>query len=81
MADSVPLVVPDGLWEEDDAEAVVSAWLYEEGDCVTEGRVICELMVEKVSFDIEAPASGILKIVAKKEVSVSRGDLLAQIEA
>ncbi|MEQ9661886.1 MAG: lipoyl domain-containing protein [Parasphingopyxis sp.] len=79
MAGSVSMLVPEGLWE-DEAEAVVSAWLYDDGDNITEGRVICELMVEKVSFDIEAPATGTLKIAAVKETTVGPGDLLAHIE-
>jgi pyruvate/2-oxoglutarate dehydrogenase complex dihydrolipoamide acyltransferase (E2) component len=78
MAD-VEMRVPADLWEED-TEAALSAWLYADGDAVHEGDVICELMVEKVTFEVAAPVSGKLRIIVPKEATVARGDLVATIE-
>jgi pyruvate/2-oxoglutarate dehydrogenase complex dihydrolipoamide acyltransferase (E2) component len=38
-------------------------WLVEKGDTVEQGEPIFAIETDKVSFDIEAPASGILKEV------------------
>ena len=36
-------------------------WLVSEGDHVEQGQPIVELMTDKVSAELEAPASGIVK--------------------
>lgn len=71
--------IPLDLWN-DDMEGAVSVWFFEEGDRVTEGDALCEVMVEKSTFEIAAPASGVLAIVALVEEPVSRGDLIARID-
>lgn len=70
--------VPAGLWQE--GEAAISAWLYSDGELVREGSVIAELMVEKSSFEIVAPASGTLTILVAAEESVAKGQLVATID-
>jgi pyruvate dehydrogenase E2 component (dihydrolipoamide acetyltransferase) len=39
-------------------EAVVTAWFVDEGDPCSEGLLIAEVQAEKVSIEVEAPASG-----------------------
>lgn len=70
--------VPADLWQEGDA--AIAAWLYSGGELVREGSVIAELMVEKSSFEIVAPASGTLTILIPAEESVSKGQLVATID-
>lgn len=48
----------------DMTEGQIVKWLKKEGDTVTEGEIILEIMTDKTSMEIEAEASGILlKIV------------------
>ncbi len=72
------ITVPTGLWSESD-EAAISAWLYADGDAVAEGAIIAEIMVEKSSFELTAPASGILHISVVAEIPVTAGEVVGSI--
>jgi pyruvate/2-oxoglutarate dehydrogenase complex dihydrolipoamide acyltransferase (E2) component len=74
------ITVPEGLWSEADKTGSIVVWLYPDGAEVREGDVVAELMVEKVTFEIEAPASGTLRIAVEPEVPVEMGERLASIE-
>ena len=74
--------IPDDLWDVAVvAEGVVSSWLYDEGATVDQGTVVAVIMVEKTEYDIEAPASGKLHIVAGTDVAVTPGTVIAEIES
>jgi pyruvate/2-oxoglutarate dehydrogenase complex dihydrolipoamide acyltransferase (E2) component len=73
------VIVPSGLWSEGD-EAAISAWLYADGDTVAAGAVIAEIMVEKSSYELLAPASGTLQISVAAEIPVAAGDVVAGID-
>src|SRR4029079_18244180 len=53
------------------AEGVLARWLVEPGARVEAGDLVAEITTEKASYDLEAPASGVLHQVA------SVGDPLA----
>jgi len=72
------IIVPPGLWNAGDT-AVIGSWLYGPGDTVTEGSTIVEIMVEKTSYEIAAPASGLLRIAAPEEAEVNPGDVIGHI--
>jgi len=72
------VIIPANLWEED-LEGAVSIWFFEEGDNVSEGDTLCEIMVEKSTFEVEAPAAGVLRILVQVEVPVKKGDAIAHI--
>jgi pyruvate/2-oxoglutarate dehydrogenase complex dihydrolipoamide acyltransferase (E2) component len=72
--------IPDDLWD-DDSEGAISAWLYEDGDRVEGGAIIAEVMNEKVSFELHAPASGALAIISPAEEPVRKGQVVARIAA
>lgn len=72
------VTVPTGLWDMGD-EAAISAWLYAHGDAVAAGAVIAEVMVEKSSFELVAPASGTLNILVAAENPVVQGQTVARI--
>lgn len=74
------LRVPEGLWAEDDKTGSIVVWLYNDGAAVDEGDTVAELMVEKVTFEIDAPAAGTLRIHVEPEVPVEKGALIATIE-
>ncbi|MFP4266762.1 MAG: dihydrolipoamide acetyltransferase family protein [Spirochaetaceae bacterium] len=42
-------------------EGTVSEWYFEEGDSVQEGDTLCEIEIEKLSNELDAPASGVLR--------------------
>lgn len=75
----IDVLVPQDLWEED-SDAVISAWLFEDGDRVNTGDILAEIMIEKVTHELLAPASGVLKLlVAAEDETVVKGDKLAEI--
>jgi 2-oxoglutarate dehydrogenase E2 component (dihydrolipoamide succinyltransferase) len=62
------------------AEATVGQWLKKAGEPVKADEPIVELETDKVTLEVNAPASGVLaEIVAKDGETVSAGALLGQI--
>lgn len=70
------LLVPDELGE----DVVVLGWLRNDGDAVEQGEPLVELTVEKAQYELEAPASGILRHRAQEEQVLRAGALLAVIQ-
>ncbi|WP_018181928.1 biotin/lipoyl-containing protein [Kaistia granuli] len=64
----IPLLMPQ-LGNET-TEAELTEWLKSEGDAVTEGEQILVVTTTKLSMEIEAPATGVLK-----QIVVPEGDL------
>jgi pyruvate/2-oxoglutarate dehydrogenase complex dihydrolipoamide acyltransferase (E2) component len=60
-------------------EGTISEWLVADGEAVTEGQVLYALESDKSVQEIEAPASGTLKIVAQAGQIYQVGDVLAEI--
>ncbi len=61
-------------------KAVVVQWLKRPGDSVKVGEPLVELETEKVTYELESPAEGVLlKVIAEKSVEVPVGDPLCQI--
>ncbi|WP_417594898.1 biotin/lipoyl-containing protein [Parasphingorhabdus sp.] len=73
------IVVPQGQWEPDQ-EAALATWLYGEGEAVQEGVTVAEIMVEKTSFEIPAPASGALSILVAEDEIVTPGQVIGSIK-
>lgn len=67
-------------WWDDDSEGAISAWLVDDGERVETGTVIAEVMNEKVSFELLAPAEGVVSILVPAEAAVTRGQVVARIE-
>jgi pyruvate/2-oxoglutarate dehydrogenase complex dihydrolipoamide acyltransferase (E2) component len=59
----------------------VATWYARDGETVAAGQVVAEVMVEKVSNDVEAPVAGVLRVLAAEEQAVRQGDVIATIEA
>jgi pyruvate/2-oxoglutarate dehydrogenase complex dihydrolipoamide acyltransferase (E2) component len=76
MAD---IIVGKDLWEEHQT-AVISSWLYRNGETVAAGSVVAEVMVEKASFDLQAPVSGVLTILVKEEEPLGKGMTVGRID-
>ncbi len=63
-------------------EGTVVTWFKKEGETVKKGDPLVEVLTEKVTYDIEAPASGILrKILAVEGVDVPVAGTLGVIAA
>jgi pyruvate/2-oxoglutarate dehydrogenase complex dihydrolipoamide acyltransferase (E2) component len=61
-------------------KANVVRWLKQVGDAVKIGEPVVELETEKVSYELESPAEGILlKILAQENSQVPVGEPLCQI--
>jgi pyruvate/2-oxoglutarate dehydrogenase complex dihydrolipoamide acyltransferase (E2) component len=73
------ITVPEDLWETDD-EGVIFSWVYADGALVEAGRLVAELTVEKAQLELNAPASGRLKILAPAETVVRKGTVIGRIE-
>lgn len=77
---STSVIIPADLWEEDDKTGSIVLWLYKDGASVKEGDLIAEVLVEKVTLELVAPATGTLRIKVEPEVVVNKGDEVAVIE-
>jgi len=63
-------------------KGTVIEWFKKEGDTVEKGEPIVEVLTEKVTYDIEAPSSGILrKVLVEDGVDVPVAGVLAVIAA
>ena len=72
------ITIPENLWDEDEP-GVIANWLFDDGDSVSEGTVVAEVMKEKTSFDIAAPATGKLVIEMAIDAEVTRGQRIGSI--
>jgi pyruvate dehydrogenase E2 component (dihydrolipoamide acetyltransferase) len=61
-------------------EAKVSRWLVEDGDAVAAGQPVVEVETDKATVEIEAPAAGLLRIVAPEGAIVAVDGMLAELE-
>ena len=75
--------VPFPMMSENDpgAEGVVGTWFVEHGEPVTEGQVIAEVQVDKVSQDVEAPVAGVMYQLVAENVGVVQGSPIARIDS
>ncbi len=61
-------------------EATIGRWFKQPGDAVRADEALAELETDKVTLEVNAPASGVLaEIVAKEGETVTPGALLGQI--
>lgn len=61
-------------------EGQVAEWLFGDGETVTEGEPLYLLEADKSANEVEAPASGILRIVAVEGETYEVGTVLGTIE-
>ena len=73
------ITIPSDLWEEDE-ECVITAWLADDGTTVEEGALLVEIMTAKVQYEINAPASGTLRIQQEADAVVPKGAVIGAIE-
>ncbi len=61
-------------------EGAVEDWLVSDGTPVVVGQPIVEVMTDKVTVQLEAPASGVLRVRVPAGETVGVGAVLAEIE-
>ena len=76
---SVEVRFPTMSEKDPTGEGVVGTWLAHDGEVVTEGQLIAEVQVDKVSQDVVAPASGVLRHVVAEEAETNQGAVIAVI--
>jgi 2-oxoglutarate dehydrogenase E2 component (dihydrolipoamide succinyltransferase) len=80
MADLIAITAPADQTE--GTEMVVGTWLKKVGDSVTRDEPLLEISTDKVTVEIAAPATGILREILKPaEQPVEPGEVLGRIEA
>lgn len=72
------IMIEEDLWEED-VEGVITAWLFDDGDTISEGDVVADIMVEKVQHEIVSKVSGTLNIIVGEEETVAKGGTIAEV--
>src|SRR5690554_6198440 len=70
----MPIITEEG------EEAVVTAWLVDEGARVHKGQFSAEAQGEKGAVDIEAPADGIVRGLVAINEGVPQGQTICRIE-
>jgi pyruvate/2-oxoglutarate dehydrogenase complex dihydrolipoamide acyltransferase (E2) component len=61
-------------------KVIVVKWLKRKGQKVQKGEPLVELQTDKVNYELDSPAEGVLlEIVAKEDSEVPVGDALCQI--
>ena len=49
--------IPEDCWD-DDSEGAISTWFFDDGESVSAGDTLCEVMNEKVATEIDARIEG-----------------------
>ena len=73
------VIIPEDLWAEDWAMGAMLEWLVPDGSNVRHGQPIAEVLVDKVTLELEAPASGRLRIRAAANGIFHRGERVGEI--
>ena len=79
MAELVPIAAPADQAE--GTEMVVGTWLKNVGESVTQNEPLLEITTDKVTVEIAAPATGILREILKSaDQPIQAGEVLGRIE-
>lgn len=63
-----------------EAIGVLATWFVVTGDAVKAGQLIAEVMVDKVSLDVEAPVDGVVTCLVEEEAEIKQGTDIARID-
>ena len=66
--------------EQPEAEGVLATWFVSDGDQVASGQLLGEVMVEKVSGDVVAPAAGRVRLLVMEDQTTRQGAVIARVE-
>jgi pyruvate/2-oxoglutarate dehydrogenase complex dihydrolipoamide acyltransferase (E2) component len=74
------VVFPPLSQDQPDAEGVLATWFVADGDQVAQGQLLGEVMVEKVSGEVHAPATGRVRLLVAEEQTARQGEVIAVVE-
>jgi pyruvate/2-oxoglutarate dehydrogenase complex dihydrolipoamide acyltransferase (E2) component len=77
---STDVVFPVMSQDDPAGEGVVGTWFALDGETVSAGQLIAEVQVDKVSADVEAPASGVLRHLVAEEGITNQGAVIGRVE-
>ncbi len=77
---STDVVFPALSQEDPTGEGVIGTWFAHDGETVTAGQLIAEVQVDKVSADVVAPATGVLRHLVPEEGVSNQGAVIGRIE-
>ena len=63
------------------AEGVVSTWFVSQGQRVSEGQLLSEVQVDKVSVEVPAPVGGVIHLLVAEDEAVNQGSPIATIDS
>lgn len=66
--------------EQPDAEGVLATWFVGDGDQVASGQLLGEVIVEKVSGEVLAPAAGRVRLLVAEDQTARQGVVIARVE-
>jgi len=63
-----------------ESHGTIGVWFKKQGEIIKKGEPLCTIETEKASVEIEAPCSGILRLIlCPRDTEVSVGDCIAII--
>ncbi len=65
---------------EPDAEGVLATWFVSDGDQVASGQLLGEVMVDKVSGEVLAPAAGQVHLLVSEDQPARQGEVIARVD-
>ena len=77
MAD---VLFPQLSEEDPTAEGVLATWFVSDGEQVAGGQLLGEVMVDKVSGEVVAPAAGHVRLLVAEEQAARQGDIIAHVD-
>ena len=66
--------------EQPDAKGVLATWFVGDGDQVASGQLLGEVMVEKVSGGVLAPAAGRVRLLVAEDQTARQNEVIARVE-
>ena len=73
------VVFPQLSEQDPTAEGVLATWFVSDGDQVASGQLLGEVMVDKVSGEVVAPAAGRVHLLVAEEQTARQGDVIARV--
>jgi pyruvate/2-oxoglutarate dehydrogenase complex dihydrolipoamide acyltransferase (E2) component len=74
------VVFPHLSQQDPTAEGVLATWFVSDGDQVASGQLLGEVMVDKVSGEVVAPAAGHIHLLVAEEQTARQGDVIAHVD-
>ncbi len=62
-------------------EVTIATWHKKDGDTIKQDEVLCDLESDKATFELNAPAAGVLRVLANEGQTLPIGGLVCRIEA